>query len=106
MSDSVKQLTDADFKATIASGATLVDFWAPWCGPCRMVAPILEELSGDFAGRATVAKINVDEHPNTAADFGIQSIPTLLLFKDGKLLNRLVGAQPKANLKSFLETAL
>ena len=106
MSASVLQLTDADFKASIATGTTLVDFWAPWCGPCRMVAPVLEELSGDFAGRATVAKVNVDEHPNTAADFGIQSIPTLLLFKDGKLVNRLVGAQPKANLKAFLETAL
>ena len=106
MSTSVKHLTDADFKSQIAQGATLVDFWAPWCGPCRMVAPILDELSQDFAGRATVAKINVDEEPNTASDFGIQSIPTLLLFKDGKLVNRLVGAQPKANLKSFLETAL
>ena len=106
MSSSVKHLTDADFKAQVAEGATLVDFWAPWCGPCRMVAPILDELSQDFAGRATVAKINVDEEPNTASDFGIQSIPTLLLFKDGKLVNRLVGAQPKANLKSFLETAL
>jgi thioredoxin 1 len=106
MSANVKHLSDADFKASIASGATLVDFWAPWCGPCRMVAPVLDELSQDFAGRATIAKINVDEHPGTAADFGIQSIPTLLLFKDGKLVNRLVGAQPKAHLKSFLETAL
>ncbi|HJU83144.1 MAG TPA: thioredoxin [Holophagaceae bacterium] len=106
MSESVKHLTDADFKAEIAQGATLVDFWAPWCGPCRMVAPILDELSRDFAGKAKIAKINVDDQPNTASDFGIQSIPTLLLFKDGKLVNRMVGAQPKANIASFLQTAL
>ena len=106
MSDTVKHLTDAAFKAEVAAGTTLVDFWAPWCGPCRMVAPILDELSKDFAGKATIAKINVDEEPNTAADFGIQSIPTLLLFKDGKLVNRMVGAQPKANLAAFLQSAL
>ncbi|HJW09700.1 MAG TPA: thioredoxin [Holophagaceae bacterium] len=106
MSSSVKHLTDSDFKIQVAQGTTLVDFWAPWCGPCRMVAPVLDELSQDFAGRATIAKVNVDEEPDTAAGFGIQSIPTMLLFKDGKLVNRLVGAQPKANLKAFLETAL
>ncbi len=106
MSATVKHLTDAAFKAEVAQGTTLVDFWAPWCGPCRMVAPILDELSKDFAGQATIAKINVDEEPNTAADFGIQSIPTLLLFKDGKLVNRMVGAQPKANLAAFLQSAL
>ncbi len=106
MSDTVKHLTDAAFKAEVATGTTLVDFWAPWCGPCRMVAPILDELSKDFAGKATIAKINVDEEPSTAADYGIQSIPTLLLFKDGKLVNKLVGAQPKANLAAFLQSAL
>ncbi len=106
MSNLVKHLTDSDFAAQTAKGTTLVDFWAPWCGPCRMVAPALEELAADLQGQATIAKVNVDEQPNTAVGYGIQNLPTFLLFKDGKPVGKLVGAQPKASLKAFVEQAL
>ncbi len=106
MSNLVKHLTDSDFAAQTAKGTTLVDFWAPWCGPCRMVAPALDELAADLQGQATIAKVNVDEQPNTAAGYGIQSIPTLLLFKDGKPVGKLVGAQPKAQIAAFVARAL
>lgn len=105
MSNLVKHLTDSEFKAAVASGTTLVDFWAPWCGPCKVIAPILDELASEFAGKVTVAKINVDEEPETAQAFGIMSIPTMILFKDGKPAGKLVGAMPKAQIKTFLEGA-
>ena len=105
MSDLVAHITDAEFPATVAQGVTLVDFWAPWCGPCKMIAPILDELAGELGGKAKIVKINVDDNPDVAGSLGIMSIPTLILFKDGKAVNKVVGGQPKANLKAFIESA-
>jgi thioredoxin 1 len=106
MSDLVQHITDADFQATVKQGVTLVDFWAPWCGPCRMIAPILDELATEFQGKAKIVKINVDENPLVAGQFGVMSIPTLLLFKDGEMKEKKVGGQPKPQLKAFIESAL
>lgn len=80
----------------------LVDFWAAWCGPCKIIAPVIEELAGDYAGRVKVCKLNVDEN-NTAAEYQVMSIPTLVIFKDGKEINRFVGFMPKANLAQILD---
>ena len=105
MSDLVAHITDAEFPAAVAQGVSLVDFWAPWCGPCKMIAPILDELAGEMQGKARIVKINVDDNPEVAGQFGIMSIPTLMLFKDGKLVDKLVGGQPKPQLKAFIERA-
>ncbi|NLJ85340.1 MAG: thioredoxin [Firmicutes bacterium] len=104
----VEVLTDASFEADVLekSGVVLVDFWAPWCGPCRMVAPIVEDLAKDYAGRATIAKLNVDEHQQTAARYGIMSIPTLMIFKDGKAVDKIVGAAPKQTIAAKLDSYL
>ena len=106
MSDLVAHITDADFQSTVAQGVTLVDFWASWCGPCRMIAPILDELAGELKEKARIVKINVDENPAVASQYGVMSIPTLLLFKDGKKVDQKVGGQAKPQLKSFIEQAL
>ena len=90
-------LTDDSFTAEINAGkVVLVDFWAAWCGPCRAIAPIMDELAGDYDGRATIAKVDVDNNPRVAMEFGIRSIPALLIFKDGKVVDTIVGAVPKA----------
>ena len=106
MSELVQHITDAEFQSTVAQGVTLVDFWAPWCGPCRIIAPILDELAGELKDQAKIVKINVDENPLVAGQFGVMSIPTLLLFKNGQKVDQKVGGQAKPALKSFIEQAL
>ncbi|MDY6879494.1 MAG: thioredoxin TrxC [Desulfatiglans sp.] len=97
-------ITDDSFHSEVLShpGSVLVDCWAPWCGPCRTVAPILEQLADEYAGRVKIAKLNVDENPRTASQYSIRSIPTMLLFKDGRMVDTLVGALPKADIERSL----
>lgn len=101
----VLHTTDATFEKDVLQSdiPVLVDLWAPWCGPCRMVAPILDELAGELDGKVRIVKINIDENQATPAQFGVRSIPTLLLFKDGKLAATQVGALPKNQLAAFIE---
>ncbi|CEA00641.1 Thioredoxin [Jeotgalicoccus saudimassiliensis] len=96
-------VNDAGFKEEIGSGLTLVDFWAPWCGPCKMIAPILEELAPEVEGKANIAKLNVDENQATASEYEVMSIPTLILFKDGEPVDKVVGFQPKEQLAALIE---
>jgi thioredoxin 1 len=105
-SDKLKTLTDSNFDTEIKNGVVLVDFWAEWCGPCRRIAPIVEELAGTYDGRATVAKMNVDENPSVPGRFMIRGIPTLLLFKDGQLADTLVGLAPKEDIARMIEKHL
>lgn len=100
-SDKPIEVKDETFLKTIQdSGLVIVDCWAAWCGPCRMIAPIVEELARDYAGKMLFGKLNVDENPKTAEQYGIMSIPTLLVFKAGKLVDRIVGAMPRHMLES------
>jgi thioredoxin 1 len=104
MSEKILNLTAASFKSTINSSATpvLVDFWAPWCGPCKAIAPILEELATELDGKLQVAKLNIDENDGIAAEFGVRAIPTMILFKGGQSAETLVGMMPKATLSAKL----
>ena len=99
----IAHITNQNFKEEVLQSdrPVLVDFWAPWCGPCRMLAPVLEELDGDLAGKVKVAKVNVDEEMELAAQFQVASIPTLILFQNGQAVRRTVGAQPKAKLAAM-----
>lgn len=108
MAGLVAEMTDADFETKIEHNKEnwLVDFWAPWCGPCRLVAPIVEELAGEYVGTLNFGKINVDENQTIAAKFGITSIPTILVFKNGELVERITGALPKAALKQSIDKAI
>src|SRR5476651_514195 len=103
MSDKIAHLDTENFQAAV-SGATpvLVDFWAPWCGPCKAIAPVLDELATEFDGRISIAKVNIDENEAIAAEYGIRAIPTMLLFKGGKVVEQIVGLLPKAALKTKL----
>lgn len=102
------KVTDTTFEDVVVNSKTpiLVDFWAEWCGPCKMIAPVLEELAQELDGQLLIGKLDVDNNPDTAMAFGVMSIPTLLLFKDGEPVDRIVGFQPKAQLKRRLETHL
>ena len=102
---SIKHLTDATFSKEIGKGVTLVDFHADWCGPCRMLAPVLEQVASDVNGKAVIAKVDIDSEQNTAAQFQITSVPTLILFKDGKEVNRLIGLRNADALKDFVLSA-
>lgn len=101
------EITDANFEQIINSDQpVLVDFWAEWCGPCRMIGPVVEELATDYNGKAVIGKVNVDENPNISAKFGIRSIPTLLVFKNGEIVDKQVGAVPKGVLSQKLEAQM
>ena len=108
MSDKIVHLSDNSFDTDVlkAEGPILVDFWAEWCGPCKMIAPILDEIATEYEGKLTIAKLNIDENPATAQKFGIRGIPTLLLFKNGAVAATKVGALSKTQLKEFLDANL
>ena len=107
-SDLIKHVSDASFQADVlnAPAPVLVDFWAEWCGPCKMIAPILDEVAGTYQGKLQIAKMNVDENREVPAKFGIRGIPTLMLFKDGQLAATKVGAMSKAQLTAFIDQQL
>ena len=104
----VGKVSDADFEAQVlkATEPVVVDFWAEWCGPCKMIAPALEEIAGSLNGKVKIVKLNVDESPATAQKYGIMSIPTLMLFKNGELASRQIGAQPKQKLEQWITAAV
>lgn len=104
MSEKITNLTTDTFKNAVSSSTTplLVDFWAPWCGPCKAIAPVLEELAAEFDGKISIAKVNIDDNEAIAAEFGIRAIPTMLLFKGGRVIDQIVGLMPKSALKSKL----
>lgn len=103
-----KQVTDDSFEADVldAPGAVLVDFWAEWCGPCKQIAPTLEEISTEMSGKVTVAKINIDDNPLTPSKYGVRGIPTLMMFKNGQVAGTKIGALPKGKMVEWIESVL
>ncbi|MFL3050243.1 MAG: thioredoxin [Candidatus Neomarinimicrobiota bacterium] len=108
MAENILEFTDAEFDSDVLSSETpvLVDFWAEWCGPCRMIGPIVEEIANEYSGRIKVGKMNVDHNPEVPPKYGIRSIPSLLVFKDGAVSDQIVGAVPKNNITSVLDRIL
>ncbi len=106
--EKVLHVTDADFETQVlkADKPVLVDFWAAWCGPCRAIAPVIEELASEYDGKAVIAKMNVDENPSTPGKYGIRAIPTLILFKDGQVIDQITGAVGKAMITSAIDKTL
>jgi len=102
------EINDASFKSEVTDSEipVLVDFWAPWCGPCKMIAPVLEEIASEYDGKIKVVKINIDENQTTPSHYGVRSIPTLILFKAGNEVEKIIGAQSKENLKQMIDKSL
>jgi thioredoxin 1 len=107
MGENVCEFTDGNFPTDVLKSdePVLVDFWAPWCGPCRQIAPTIDQLATENAGSVKIGKVNIDENPGVAQEYGVASIPTLLIFKGGEVVNRVVGAQPKSRLQQLLDEA-
>ena len=108
MSDNIVQISDASFEQDVlkASGPVLVDFWAEWCGPCKMIAPVLEELADEYNGKLTIAKLNIDSNIETAPKYGVRGIPTLMIFKNGEPASVKIGALPKSKLMEWIKGAI
>lgn len=108
MSDHIVQISDASFEQDVlqAAGPVLVDFWAEWCGPCKMIAPVLEELAEEYAGKLTIAKLNIDSNTETAPRFGVRGIPTLIIFKGGEAVGTKVGALSRSQLAAFIDSVI
>ncbi len=108
MADNIVQVSDANFESEVLKSPVpvLIDFWAPWCGPCRAIAPIVDQLADEYAGKLKIVKMNVDDNPRTPANYGVRGIPNLILFKDGQVQQQIVGAVPKAHLVKAIATVV
>ena len=106
MAENVVELTDESFEATISEGVVLVDFWAPWCGPCKMLTPVVEEIAGEYAGKATICKMNTDDHRDAAGEYAINAIPTIILFSGGQVAKKWVGLTTKQDITDAIDELL